>query len=185
VELLVSEWNCWFQSGIAGFRVELLVSEWNCWFQSGSAGFRVELLVSEWNCWFQSGIAGFRVELLVSEWTCWFQSGIAGLRVELLVSEWNCWFQSGIAGFRVCKLVGLQVFTVRFKKRKTDEMIKSDRRPDYTKQAYGLCLCICLPYKVSKQINILTEHIYILLSSPSQCLILFNTTNISTTYFVD
>ena len=64
----------------------------------------------------------------------------------------------GIAGFRVSKLVGLQVFTVRFKKRKTDEMIKSYRRPDYTKQAYGLCRCICLPYKVSNQINILTEH---------------------------
>jgi len=36
-------------------------------------------------------------------------------------------------------------------------MIKSCRRPDYTKHAYGLCVCICLPYKVSNQIKILTE----------------------------
>jgi hypothetical protein len=43
------------------------------------------------------------------------------------------------------------------KKRKIDEMLKSYRRPDYTKQSYGLCLCICVPYSVSYQIKFLTK----------------------------
>jgi hypothetical protein len=44
-----------------------------------------------------------------------------------------------------------------YRNRKTDKMIKSHRRPDYTNQAYGLCMCIYLPQKVSNQINTLTD----------------------------